>query len=71
MNDAPTIHERLVGGAACLERLDVQRSFRGDLAYGKAIEEQIVRDELLDLELQDIDEQIRRICDEAGDPPAA
>jgi len=59
---APTIHERLEKARACLALLDGERSLRGDPVFGKADEQRIVWRELLDLELQDFDEQIERIC---------
>ncbi|HZT32277.1 MAG TPA: hypothetical protein VFA33_20485 [Bryobacteraceae bacterium] len=58
----PTIYERLAEGRARLQRLDLERSLSGDPLFGKAIEQRIVWRELLDLELQDFDEQIERIC---------
>ena len=59
----PTIRERLAEARGRLERLDRERSFCGDPQLGKAVEQRIVWRELLDLELQDIDEQIERICE--------
>jgi hypothetical protein len=60
-----SLHERLVKGAGCLERLDWERSSGGNPILGKAIEERIVFRELLDLELQDCDEQIERLSEVA------
>jgi hypothetical protein len=61
-----TTWQRLAEEKACLEQLDAERAQRGDSSYGKATEDRIVWSELIDLELQDIDEQVRRICREAG-----
>jgi hypothetical protein len=58
-----SLHERLVKAAACLERLDWERSCCGDPILGKAIEERVVRRELRDLELQDFDQQIERLSE--------
>ena len=57
-----SIHERLAEARVRLERLDRERSWSGNPLLGKAVEHRIVWRELLDLELQDIDEQIERIC---------
>lgn len=64
---ASTTWQRLAEEKACLEHLDAERAYRGDSGFGKATEDRIVWRELLDLELQDIDEQVRRICQAAGD----
>jgi len=60
-----SLHERLVKAAACLERLDWERSSSGDPILGKVIEKRIVWRELLDLELQDFDEQIAHLLEVA------
>ena len=60
-----TIHERLAEARCHLQCLDRVRSFTGDPRFGKTIEQRIVWRELLDLELQDLDEQIERICESA------
>jgi len=65
--NAQTIWHRLAEGKACLERLDAERACRGDSGFGRTTEDRIVWGELLDLELQDIDEQVSRICQAAGD----
>jgi len=64
---AKTIWQRLAEGKACLEHLDAERACRGDSGFGKATEDRIVWGELLDFELQDIDEQVSRICQAAAD----
>jgi hypothetical protein len=56
------IRERLVQGFITLERLDLIRMFRKDPTVGKATERKIIHRELLDLELQEMDEQLDRIC---------
>lgn len=58
----PTIHERLAEARLRLERLDLERLLSGDPLLDKAGEQRIVWRELLDLELQDFDEQVERIC---------
>jgi len=64
---AQTNWQRLAEEKACLEHLDAERACRGDSGFGKTTEDRIVWGELLDLELQDIDEQVSRICQAAGD----
>jgi hypothetical protein len=64
---ASTIRQRLAEGKACLEWLDAEQDRRGDSGFEKATENRIVWRELLDLELQDVDDQLHRICDAAGD----
>ena len=62
-----TVGQRLAKGQACLERLDAERIRRGNPGFGKTTEDRVVWCELLDLELQDIDEQVSRVCRAAGD----
>ena len=64
---ASTTRQRLAEEKTCLEHLDAERAYRGDSGFGQTTEDRIVWGELLDLELQDIDEQARRICQAAGD----
>jgi hypothetical protein len=64
---ASTIRQRLAEGKACLEWLDAEQDRRGDSGFEKATENRIVWRELLDLELQDVDDQLHRICDAAAD----
>jgi hypothetical protein len=64
---ASTTWQRLAEEKTCLEHLDAERAYRGDSGFGKTTEDRIVWGELLDLELQDIDEQVSRICQAAGD----
>jgi len=63
------IRQRLAEAKACLEDLDAERQRRGDSGFGKTTEGRIVWSELLELELQDIDEQVSRICGTTGRPP--
>jgi hypothetical protein len=56
------VHDRLIAARASLERIDRQRALSGDPHFGKAAEQSIVWRELFDLELQEFDEQIERIC---------
>jgi len=58
---------RLAEEKACLEHLDAEREYRGDVDFGKTTEERIVWKELLDLELQEIDELVTRVCQTAAD----
>jgi hypothetical protein len=64
---ASTTRQRLAEEKTCLEHLDAERAYRGDSGFGKTTEDRIVWSELLDLELQDIDEQVSRICQAAAD----
>jgi len=57
-----SLYERLAESRDRLERLDRERSRTGNRLLGKAVEQRIIWLELLDLELQDIDEQIERVC---------
>ncbi len=57
----PSVHDRLVIGRACLEMLDHWRLDHGNPALGKAVEEWIIHCHLVELDLQEIDEQIRRV----------
>lgn len=65
------ICDRLAEGAARLTRLDEERDRRGDTRFGKTAEDRIVWSELIDLEMQEVDEQVNRICDTAGRKPRA
>jgi hypothetical protein len=56
-----TTRERLSERVVCLQLLDAERERRGDLRFGKTTEDRIIWSELIELELQDIDEQVRRI----------
>jgi len=65
------IRQRLAEAVACLERLDGERERLRDSRYGKTTENRIIWGELVELELQEIDEQMRRICSSAGRGPQA
>lgn len=54
--------DRLAEAVSWLEYLDRKRVLEGDPHYGKTIEERIIWRELLDLELQQVDEEIERLC---------
>jgi len=60
------IGHRLADEKDQLERLDAERARRRSAMFGKAAEDRIIWGELLDLELQDIDEQLRRIRGSMG-----
>jgi len=60
-------HRRLMRAFCLLEEIQLARNLRGDLLYGKAVEERIVWRELLDLELQDADDQVERLLTAAQD----
>jgi hypothetical protein len=57
---------RLTEEKTCLDILDAERAYRRNTSFGKTTEDRILWSELLDLELQDIDEQVNRIC-QSGD----
>jgi len=63
--------QRLAEAAARLENLEAQRELHGDSHLGMTTENRIVWNELIELELQEIDEQVNRICSAAdGDAKA-
>jgi len=64
-----TIRRRLAVETASLEHLDGERERCGDSRFGKTTEDRIVWGELIELELQEIDEQVSRICGAAGRIP--
>ena len=61
-----TARERLAEAVARLERIDAERELRGDSRFGRTAESRIIWGELIELELQEIDEQVSRICSSAG-----
>jgi hypothetical protein len=65
------IRLRLAAEKACLEDLESERVRLRDSRVGRATEERVIWGELLDLELQDIDEQVSRICSTAGSAAGA
>jgi hypothetical protein len=66
-----TTRQRLTEAVARLERVEAERERRGDSRFGKTTENRIVWGELIELELQEIDEQVSRICGAAGRSPQA
>ena len=56
-----TVPHRLAEEKACLDYLESERFRRGDPNFGKALETKTIWRELLDLELEEADERIRRI----------
>jgi hypothetical protein len=61
-----TSRQRLAEEKACLEHLEVERRRRREVGFGRITEARIIWGELLELELQDIDEQLNRICEADG-----
>lgn len=57
-----SVHDRLASGYLLLQELELERASAGESQIGKAIERRVIQRELLDLELQELDEQIDRIC---------
>jgi len=74
-NNAPchtnTNRHRLAEAVARLERLEAERERQGDSRFGKTTENRIVWGELIELELQEIGEQVSRVCSAAGRGPRA
>jgi len=58
--------QRLAEAVARLESLDVERERRADSRFGRTTESRIIWGELIELELQEIDEQVSRICNSGG-----
>ncbi len=61
------IRRRLAEENVVLAKLDAERERLHDSHFGTTAEQRIVWGELLELELQDIDEQVNRIRQAAGD----
>jgi hypothetical protein len=57
-----SVEARLAKAFQVMEKLLRDRITTRNPNLGKAVEQRIVQRELLDLELQEIDEQIERIC---------
>ena len=57
--------ERLAEAKACLDYLDAERVRRADPDFGRLLEEKTVWRELLELELEDAEDRITRMCDAA------
>lgn len=68
---ATAIRRRLTEEMTSLEHFDAERERRSDSRFGKTTEDRIVWGELIELELQEIDEQVSRICGAAGRSPRA
>jgi hypothetical protein len=60
-----TVSHRLAEEKACLDYLDSERFRRGDPNFGRSLEDKTIWRELLELELEEADERIRRIRDAA------
>jgi len=56
---ASPLAKRLAEEFALLQEIAFARNFRADPSYGRAMEDRIISRELFDLELQEVDEQIR------------
>jgi hypothetical protein len=63
---ASNIRRRLAEEKATLDRLDAQRVRQPGSGFDKTTEDRIVWGELLDLEIQDLDEQVSRICSQSS-----
>jgi hypothetical protein len=59
---------RLAREARILENLERERVRRRKPGYSRTAEDRIVWSELLELELQDIDERLEKICEQTEDP---
>jgi hypothetical protein len=60
-----TVQKRLAEAMACLEYLETERVLRNDWEFGRLVEQRTVSRELLELEMQDAEERIARMCDAA------
>jgi hypothetical protein len=68
------LHDRAVSSAARrleqsivrLTQIDLMREFLEDAAFGRSVEERIIRRELIELELQYVDEELERISVASG-----
>ena len=59
------VQTRLAQAKASLDYLDLERSRRAEPAFGRLLEDQIIWRELLELEFQEAEERIARMCDAA------
>ncbi len=57
--------ERVSKAKECLDYLEIEREQRGDPAFGKLVEQQMIWRELLELQLQDAEERITSMCNAA------
>jgi hypothetical protein len=53
---------RLAQAAVRLEEIELVRSFLEDPLFARSAEEQIIRRELVELEMQYADEELERVC---------
>jgi len=60
-----SMQKRLEEAVACLEYLAGERILRNDPEFGRLVEQRTVSRELLELEMQDAEERITRMCDAA------
>jgi hypothetical protein len=61
--------KRLVAAVSILEEIQRDRVDCRDALLNKLVEERIIWRELIDLELQEVDDQIERISEAAGEAP--
>lgn len=66
--NCPT-RQRVVKAFSLLERIQLDRACRRNPLFGRLVEERIIWRELIELELQEVDEQIERICGATGGNP--
>lgn len=59
------VQTRLAQAKSSLDYLDLERTQRADPAFGRLLEDQIIWRELLDLEFQEAEDRIARMCDAA------
>ena len=62
------LDDRLAKTAACLETLDQHRRSHADPNFGRSFEKGLIWDELLDLELQEFEEEMRCQSEAAHSP---
>jgi hypothetical protein len=55
-------HDRLKKAVAELEEIEAMRAMTNNWLFGKFTEDRLIWRELLELELQDVEEQVERIC---------
>lgn len=63
---SPNVRDRLRAACAALERIEQARYLSDDPHLGRSLENRLIRRELFDLELQELDEQFVRVCEFAG-----
>ena len=57
--------DRLSAAKDSLDYLEAEREQRNDFDFGRQVEQKIISRELLELELQDAEERITRMCNAA------